>query len=153
MALVPGQQADEADTLVGQSREAHALVAEAGLEGEPVEMLLLTPGGGADDVRRDAFETDADRSAAALAERMARLAEVDTVQEPVWSPDRDTLLLPVVMAGDVDRAEAGLAAVEEARDEVAGEHPGVRVEQTGGASLDRDIWERVGEDLLSAEAI
>src|SRR5690606_11383022 len=92
-------------------------------------------------------------AARALSARMEGLDEIASVGEPLWSADRDAMLVPLVLSGSADEVEGDLAAVEAARGEVADDHPTVRFEQAGSTSINRDVWERVGSDLLSAEMI
>ncbi|MFS3129416.1 MMPL family transporter [Nocardioides sp. Bht2] len=149
MALVPTTQIGDDDTRVGQSGEAAAMIDEAGLSDQPVETVLITPERGG----QPSFERQAGKAITELQDELAELGEVGSVADPVWSTDGDAALLPIVLARDADQAEDDVPAISEVTERVAKAHPELRIEQSGSTSINTAIWERVGSDLLKAEAI
>lgn len=149
MMAVPTTQMGDDDMRIGQSGEAARMIADAGLGDLPMESVLITAAVDGD----PAFEANAHQALGSLAEELRRLPEVDSVGEPVWSSERTAALLPVVLAREGADAEADLPAITKVTDRVADSSPALRIEQTGEVSIDQAIWERVGADLLKAEAI
>ncbi len=144
-AAMPVQQATDADFRVGESGRAEAMVAEAGLAGAPVETVLLTDDGG----RLDPVDV-----APVVRDLRAGLAGVDgvaSVAAPVWSASRDAVLVAIEMAGTAEDAADHVDGVTGVVTDVRERSPGLTVEQSGGASVDAAVNERVGEDLASAE--
>jgi len=148
MSFVPSQQIGEADSRVGESGRAAAMLDEAGLVASPTESVLITaPDGGRLDPQQ------AEGAAADVAESAVDVKGVADIGPPIWSQSRDALLVPIQMTGDADEASDDVAAVIEATESVQQGHPGLDIGQAGQASLDAGINDKVGEDLASAEAL
>ncbi len=146
-ALVPAQQATDADLRVGESGRADAIITDAGLAAPTTETVLIgSVGPGLDraDVREAATE---------IRQQMAALPAVDRVRDAVWSEDRQHVLVPVEMAGSYDDAADHVESLQDVTADVAAAHPDLQVAQAGGASIDAAIWEQVGGDLATAERL
>ncbi len=141
---VPTQETDDADYRLGESGQADRLVDEAGLDDPSAENVLITaPDGG------QLPAVEAEDAAAALVAGLGRVAGVDEVGEPQWSPDRSALLISAQLARDQDEVGPLLDVTER----VSAEHPGLEVRQAGDLSLDDAIGEQVAADLSAAEGI
>ncbi len=92
-------------------------------------------------------------AAADVAKRLGALPDVAEVGKPVPSPDGRALLVPVTMAGDPDAASDRVEALLDATAKVQAGHLGLRVEEVGGASIDKGINDQVANDLSKAEFI
>ncbi len=146
-ATVAPRTADDADMAAGSSQQALRMIDEAGLEEPAGEHVLVTAGSGSlDHAAAEAALADARAG-------MAALPEVAAVGDVIWSADGDAALLPVQMRGDPADAHEHVAPLRAVTATVAADHPGVRVEQTGGASVDAAVTEVVEEDLARAEAL
>ena len=147
MVAVPMQKMSDADDRIGQSGRAEQLIADAGLADKPTETVLVTATDGSLD------RTDATAVAAQLRAAMTALAPVHAVGKPVWSEDRNAVMVPVELKGNADDAADNIQQVQDATAAVQAGHPDLRVEQFGGASVDKGIWKQVGEDLAKAEKL
>ena len=143
----------DSDSGSGQSGTADKVVAAAGYPSRITENVLVQPRQG-----RDGAQV-----AVAVRELRASLRSLSAVQEveaPQVSADGRTTLLPVVMSaggrtGDAATtyAIAHLAPVEAAVGAVAKQHPTLRVEQAGDASLEDAVDKQVGTDFHRAEVL
>lgn len=136
------RQATGSDVSVGESGRAERIVEAAELTDPFAENVLITYNAGDEGAAHAAAED--------ATERMHALPHVAGVGEPVPSEHRDALLLPMTLAGDrddgVDQVEPVLAEVTS----LDRDHPDVRVEVVGEASIAHGINEVVDEDLASA---
>ncbi|HEX5596220.1 MAG TPA: MMPL family transporter [Micromonosporaceae bacterium] len=133
------------DQSIGEFSRAERIVS-AGRFAEPaVEHVLITAHQGALDPAAAAA------AAADAAGRLAAVPEVASVGAPVPAPDGSALLVPIVMGGDREAAEDRVQPLLDATKAVQADHPGVRVEQVGGASLSRALNDVLGEDFKRAE--
>ncbi|HET8641627.1 MAG TPA: MMPL family transporter [Pseudonocardiaceae bacterium] len=144
---VQTNKATPVDYGVGESGRALQLLDEAGLTAPAEESVLISARSGALD------SAQASAAAGEVAAAMRALPEVEAVGEPVPAPDGSLLLVPVTMRGDalsaVDRVEPLLAATAA----VQADHPGLRVEQVGAASIESGVWTLVGEDIAKSSQI
>ncbi|WP_033322836.1 MMPL family transporter [Actinomadura atramentaria] len=138
-----GRDATTAELQTGQSATATELMDRAGLTDPAVENVLVTGGSAAE---RKAAATD-------LRTRMAALAPVATVSDPVPGADGAALLVPVVMKGDPDTAHERVGALLDTTADVQRAHPAVRVQETGAASIKSDFDDWLGKDLTKAAAL
>ncbi|HEV7721513.1 MAG TPA: MMPL family transporter [Iamia sp.] len=148
-ATVAPKTATSVDMAAGSSQRALRMLDEAGLEEPASELVLVTAGSGGDALDRPAAE-------AALTDvtaGMVALPEVAAVGEAIWSAEGDAALVPVRMRGDPEEASDHVAPLRAVTEAVAADHPTVRVEETGGASVDAAVTAVVEEDLASAEAL
>ncbi|MCW2523444.1 MAG: transporter [Frankiales bacterium] len=136
------------DTGVGQSGRAQRVLHDAGLADPQTEDVLISrlavfgaPAAPAD---------DSGRAAADVARRLRALPEVAAVGAPVISRDGVSLLVPVTMSGDPETASDRVGALLAATQATQSAFPALRVEQVGGASLDKAVNDQVGKDLGAA---
>ena len=123
------------------------MIEDAGLAANPQESVVITARSGA--LAKAAATAAADDVGAALGE----LRPVKDVGEPIWSADRDALLVPVTMRGTPDDAADHIDPVLDATAAVQRDHRDVVVRQVGEASLDAGINDHVGTDLAHGESL
>lgn len=138
--VIPVKETTDADYRIGESGRAHAMLADAGIDAPPMEHLLITAGQG----RLDAAAATA--AADEIAQRMSAVAGVQQVAPPVWSGDRTSALVSVV----VDKA-ADPAALLSVTHAVAEAHRDLHIAQSGDLTVDAGIQGRVADDLHAAE--
>ncbi|WP_240341036.1 MMPL family transporter [Nocardioides sp. SYSU D00038] len=141
--VVPTVETTDADYRLGESGRADQLVAEAGLDRPDTEHVLVTDADG------DLDQAEATAAAEQVRAGVASLPGVDDVADPQWSPDRSALLVAVQLARD----DVDVAPIQAVTRQVAEDHPGLQVRQTGDVSLDEGIDQQVGDDLKAAEGI
>ncbi|MEZ7003800.1 MMPL family transporter [Streptomyces sp. AD55] len=137
------RMATEADMTVGESARAARLVEGNGLRTPAAENFLVSPRAG----------QDAAGAAGELKQRLAALPEVASVAGPLTSEDGRTLLVRAVMKGDADSASDRVSALTGVTAEIQERHPGLRVEETGDASIQRDFQDWLAKDLSKATLI
>lgn len=147
MATIPTQKMSESDEWIGESGRASQLLAESGLAEPPSETVLVTARSGALD------RQTATAAVGEITEQMKALPPVAEVGAPVWSKDGTAVLVPVDLKGDADDAADNIDQLLDKTAKVQSDHPGLRVEQFGGASVDKGIWKQVGDDLARAEKL
>jgi len=138
------RQATDLELAVGEAGRADAIRAAGRFDDRAVENILITARSGTLD------QAAAGRAAADAATRLRRLPEVAEVGEPVPAPDGSALLLRVELAGDPARADEHLDALLGTTAAVRGDHPDLRVDQVGDATIARDINQRIADDLNKA---
>jgi len=148
-ASVAPKTATSIDMAAGSSQSALRLLDEAGLEEPASELVLVTADPDDGPLDRGA----ADAAIADVTAGMVALPEVAAVGDVIWSAEGDAALLPVRMRGDPEEASDHVEPLRAVTETVAADHPNVRVEQTGGASVDAAVTEVVEEDLASAAAL
>lgn len=141
LALVPTQRTSFDDGRLGESGLAADAIDAAGLTPASTELVVLT-GPSAD--RQEAAQQVADRAAAAPG--------VAQVAEPTTSSDGTVTIVPVEMSGTPDEASDHVDDLLGVSEAVQRGHPDLEVRQTGAASIDDGIMERVGEDLAAGES-
>ncbi len=146
-ATVPTQTSSFSDYRVGESGRAAELIENAGLAADPQESVLITARSG----RLD--EAAATAAATDVSAALGRLGPVKDVADPVWSPDRDALLVPVSMRGTPDDVSEHVERLIDATAATQRDHRGVTIRQAGEASLDAGINEQVGSDLAKGETL
>ncbi|MGW5969626.1 MMPL family transporter [Streptomyces sp. NPDC055186] len=92
-------------------------------------------------------------AAADVVERMTALSGVESVGEPVASPNGKALLVPVTMKGDTENADRRVQPLLDAGAAVQDAHEGLRVDQVGTGSTAKGLSETLGEDFEKAELI
>ena len=113
---IPTASTTDEDYRVGESGRAEALVHDGGLDGPDSESIVIDAPDGALD------EAAAEDAAAQRAPDGCPDA-VESVAEPVWSPDRSVLLLDVLLVPGTD----DVAALQQVTADVAEAHPDLRV--------------------------
>ncbi|TDO43171.1 RND superfamily putative drug exporter [Kribbella sp. VKM Ac-2527] len=144
---IPKQQTKDADTRVGQSGEAAAMIEQVNLGGKPSETVLVTDPDGPLD------KAAATKALTQLRQKMTAIDAVDSVGEPIWSANGKAALLPIELKGNADDASDNVEKLVAVTSEVQRGSPGLTIEQTGSASLDAGIWKQVGSDLARAEKL
>ncbi|MGY0059021.1 MMPL family transporter [Streptomyces sp. LZ34] len=133
---------------VRESGRAGKIVHSGDFPEKPEENVLITAESGG---RLD--KNAAGRAAADVARRMKTLSGVESVGEPVASPDGKALLVPVTMKGDTENADTRVQPLLDASAAVEKAHQGLRVEQVGTGSTAKGLTETLGEDFEKAELI
>ena len=141
--LVPTRSTTDTDYGIGDSGRAHAMLADAGIDAPLTESVLITARSGALD------PAQATQAAAELTDRMIRAPGVASVAPVEWSADRSAALVTVILDKGTDDA-APLRAQTAA---TGTQFPGLAINQAGDLTLDDGIFDRVGEDLRTAELI
>ncbi len=147
VSVVPMQKMSDEDDRFGESGRAAQLVADANLGDKPSETVLVTARDGSLD------RAEATTVAGEVRKAMTALQPVHAVGAPVWSEDGNAVLLPVELKGTPDDAADNVQQLLDTTAVVQGNHPDLRVEQLGDASIDKGIWKVVGEDLAKAEKL
>ncbi len=143
-AMVPTQEAEDADYRIGESGRAEAMIADAGLDEPDTENVLITA-----PAEESLDPAAAEAATAELTAGLRAVEGVTSVSEPQWSPDRSALLLSTQLARDQDDA-APLRAVAE---DVQASYGDLDIQLAGDLTIDEAINDRVAEDLESAEVI
>ena len=144
-AVVGTKEADGGGA-VGETARAEQMIESGDFpSSNAAENVLVTSHSGP-------LDQDAARAALAdAASRMRALPEVSDVAEPVVSPDGSAMMLAVSMSGDPETSESRVQPLLDVTAAVARDHPSVRVEEVGDASLEKGFEETVGEDFARAE--
>ncbi len=144
----------ETETGVGESGRADRVVAAAAFPSRPTENVLVQARAGTlSPAAASAVTTE-------LTTRLSALRQVAQVESAVPSADGRSLLVPVVLdvhgaTGDAasDAADAALPAVLAATAQVAAQHPDLRVEQFGNASVRASLGTQADRDFTRAEQL
>lgn len=141
LVLVPTQRSSFDDGRIGESGLAADAVDAAGLTPASTEVVVLTG-------------PASERTAAAreVADRAADAPGVEQVAPPATSPDGDVTIVPVEMSGTPDDASDHVDDLLDVTEAVQRGHPDLDVRQTGPATIDAGIMERVGQDLAAGES-
>ncbi|MER6843212.1 MMPL family transporter [Streptomyces platensis] len=140
-------QATGEDYRVGEAGRAETLAAEARLDREPVEQVLIS-------ARSGSLEhAAADAAVRDLTARMRKLPEVARVEPPVRSADGGSLRVAVVMKGAEADAKDHVAPLAARTAAVQRSHPELRVAETGSPSVSVGVNTQRSEDLALSEAI
>jgi RND superfamily putative drug exporter len=139
--------ASDEDMAQGETARATQIIDSGNFDDPAEENVLITSRSGGLD------RTAGAAAAADVAKRLGALRDVAEVGEPVASPDGRALLVPVTMAGDADTASDRVGALLDATAKVQAGHTGLRIEEVGGASIDKGITDQVANDLSKAEFI
>ncbi|MFD5397691.1 MMPL family transporter [Streptomyces sp. NPDC127097] len=135
------------DYRVGEAGRAETLAAEARLDREPVEQVLIS-------ARSGPLEQAAvDAAVRDLTARMRQLPEVARVEPPVRSADGGSLRVAVVMKGVEADAKDHVAPLAARTAAVQRDHPRLRVAETGNPSVSVGVDTQRGQDLALSEAI
>jgi uncharacterized membrane protein YdfJ with MMPL/SSD domain len=152
-SLAGTQEISDADSMSGDSARAQRIIDGAGFRDAAMEAVLVQSATAT--ALSPSFEDTVEHAVRVLSPTPG----VETVRSP-YAPGNDDQIskdghsaligVELDLRGDefatVDRTARAIAAVARA-------HPGFRVAQTGGASIDKAEEETVGEDLERAELI
>ena len=135
------------DFWIGQAGRAEALAVEGRLTPAPVEQVLISGAGGrTDEAAARSAATDVER-------RMRKLPAVTDVDGPIRSGDGGTLLVRVTLRGDTETAKEDVDTLLAQTAAVQKAHPGLRVAETGSASISNAVNDQQGKDLQRTEMI
>ncbi|HEX5493776.1 MAG TPA: MMPL family transporter [Mycobacteriales bacterium] len=146
------RQLSGVDTGAGQSKIADKATEGAYFGDKPTEAVLIQARHGSLDPAEVTAVT------ADLTRHYAGLRGIGPVGKPVPSRDGHSRLVTVTLdtgtltgSASSDRAEELVGPMLAATGRVQADHPDLRVEQVGGASIDRAIGNQSGDDLRRAE--
>ncbi len=143
--LVDTREAKDAGN-VGETSRAEQMIKDGNFPKDPsVERILVSAPSGKLDL------TAAKAAAADAAARLRALPEVAAVEAPVPSPDGTMLMVPVKMSGDPDTASDRVQPLLDATAATQRDHPALRVEEVGHASIDKALSATIGQDFKRAE--
>ncbi|MFC3984271.1 MMPL family transporter [Streptosporangium jomthongense] len=135
------------DYWIGEAGRAEEIATGAGLQRRPEEYVLIR-------ARKGALDPTAARAAARdVTARMRRLPEVESVGPPARSADGTALLVSVTMRGPELDARQHVDPLLAQTAQTQRDHPGLVVEQTGGASISKGVNQQRSDDLALSEAI
>jgi len=144
---VQTRKATPVDYGVGESGRAAQILDKAGLTEPAGENVLIGSRSGSLDPAL------AGAVAAQVGQRMRALPDVESVGEPIPAPDGGVVMVPVTMRGDPQTAVDRVKPLLEATASVQRDHPDLRVEQVGRASVEDGIWTLVSKDLGKSSMI
>jgi RND superfamily putative drug exporter len=136
-----------ADQAIGEAGQAGLIYDEAKFPNAASENVLITAKAGALDM------TAAKAAADDVATRMRSRADITEVGAPVTAQNGQALMVEVTLAGERHTASERVQPLLDITAAVQAAHPTVRVEQTGGASIDKAIDETGGDDFKKAELL
>jgi RND superfamily putative drug exporter len=135
------------DEAIGEAGRAGLIYDQAQYNDPATENILVT-------ARSGSLDQAAAKSAADDAvSRMKARSDVTKVAGPVPAKNGQAMLVVVTMAGDPKTASDRVKPLEDLTATIASAHPGVRVEETGGASIDKALNETIGQDFKKAELL
>ncbi|MGC4890776.1 MMPL family transporter [Micromonospora sp. DT227] len=140
-------EATDADQAIGEFGRAELIVDDGGFHRAATENVLITArSGGLDPAAAKAAAQDA-------ADRLRQVGGVASVGTPMSSRDGSALLLPITMSGDPETAGDRVGPLRDATAGVQAAHPGLRVEEVGGPSIDKALDDTLGKDFKRAELL
>ncbi|MEU5904995.1 MMPL family transporter [Micromonospora sp. NPDC047467] len=140
-------EATNSEQAIGEAGRAGVIVDSGAFDKPAVENVLITSRGGALDLV--AAKTVADDAAA----RLRTVTGVAEIGQPVTARDASAVLLPITMSGDPDTASDRVQSLRDATATVQDAHPGLRVEQVGGPSINQALDDTLGKDFKRAELL
>ncbi|MFG2717447.1 MMPL family transporter [Streptomyces sp. NPDC048416] len=139
--------AGDKDYWVGEAGRAEAIASEGNLQHKPAERVMITDRSGA------APGTAAQSAARDVAARMKQLPEVAQVADPVRSADGTMLMVEVTMKGLRLEAQKHIQPLLDETAEVQKNNPGLRIEESGDASVSKGLDSSRDDDLATSEEI
>ncbi|MGL5810161.1 MAG: MMPL family transporter [Nocardioides sp.] len=142
---------DSVDQLVGDSKEANRIVDSADFGIKPIENVVVTTRSG------EFGEGDLTGIGARLAAAYDSVEGVAEVGEPILGKDPATMVIPVVMAADLDDATDTpepadvVEPMMKVTDQLAGDNPDLEIGQVGPGSIDVELGETLDRDFKRAE--
>jgi putative drug exporter of the RND superfamily len=135
------------DNPTGELATYQSIVDESGFERPSSENVLIT-----------AREGNLDQARALAAANEIRggmdvLPETGTISEPVPSPKGSAVLVNVEMTGERKTSDERVQPLLDTTASVQAHYPDLRIEQVGGASLDKALSDALGKDFQKAELI
>jgi RND superfamily putative drug exporter len=143
LGSMTGSKQAQNDGDVGEVTRAEKIVDAGNFDDPDIESVLITPHSGGLD------RAAADKVAVVVTQRMRALGGVADVAKPILAPNKEALIVRVTLKnGDsVDRVQPLLDTTAK----IQQENPGLRIEEVGGASIDKALNETLGEDFKRAE--
>jgi putative drug exporter of the RND superfamily len=147
------KQASDADYRVGESGHSDQIITDAGLASADSENVLIAAKSGQLD--RDS-RAEATQVADRIGRQMSDVSIVADVGRPVWSTNRDALLLPITLARDGDAtedADVDVAPLQRITHDAAKANPTLSIAEAGDNSVNDAVNTRVNDDLAKAEGL
>ncbi|MFL6142634.1 MAG: MMPL family transporter [Labedaea sp.] len=141
------KNADFDDNATGELATYRSIVDEAGFERPETENVLITARSGGLDANRAMVAANDVRSS------MTALSGVGTVSAPIPSPKGTAMLVNVDMKGDPKTSDERVQPLLDTTASIQQRYPDLRVEEIGGASLDKALSQTLGNDFKKAELI
>ncbi|MFC0530170.1 MMPL family transporter [Phytohabitans kaempferiae] len=140
-------EATDEDQAIGEAGRASVIEIHGDFDNPAVENILITAPSGALD------RAAADAAAADAVSRMSATEGVAKVDPPIPARDGSALLIPITMSGEREDAADRLQPLEETTAALQAAHPGVRVDEVGGPSINKALDATLGEDFKRAEIL
>jgi putative drug exporter of the RND superfamily len=128
---------------VGEVTRAEKIVDSGNFDNPDIESVLITPYSGGLD------KAAADQVAVVVTERMRALGGVADVAKPVLAPNNEALIVRVTLREGVSTNR--VQPLLDTTAKIQQENPGLRIEEVGGASIDKALTETLGNDFKRAE--
>ncbi len=139
------REVTDEDTMKGEVLHAQQIVNAGHFDDPEVENVLVTARSGSLDGARAAAV------AAEVTQRMRALPGVAKVDPVVPAPKGSALLVPVTLRDDPGSGPDRVQPLLDATAAVQANHPELRVEEVGGASLSKALDDALGGDFKKAE--
>jgi RND superfamily putative drug exporter len=141
------RNATNADYRIGEAGRAQSIMADGGIPEETVEKVLIASKSGAlDQAATSAAVQD-------VTQRMKSLPDVADVRAVMPSNDGNAVIVPVVMTTEGASASDHVKSLLDVTAAVQEAHPGLRIEQSGDASVGFQVDEQTSEDTAKAEQL
>jgi putative drug exporter of the RND superfamily len=140
-------QQTDAQQAVGEWGTAEKMLADAHFTDPAVENVLITARSGPLD------QAAATAAASEAAGQLRRLPAVASVSAPVTAPGGTAVLVRAEMTGDPEDAADRVQPLVDATASVQAAHPGLRVEEVGGGTIEKALQKTYGDDFHQAEVL
>jgi RND superfamily putative drug exporter len=139
---------DENTSGPGESGHAARMLDQAGFNDQPATELVFVQArqGRLSDATLHAVDRD-------VRARLGKVADVTAIRAPERAPDGRSAKIEFSIRGTADDAPSRVAPMLESVAAVAAAHPGVRVEQFGGASAGKALDDKLSSDFAKAERL
>jgi putative drug exporter of the RND superfamily len=141
------RHASNGDDGIGEAGRAQTMYDQAHYNDPATENVLITARSGALDM------TAANAAATDALNRMHAQPDVTKVEGPIRAANGQALMVVVTMARDPDTASDRVASLQAVTAEVQAAHSQVRIEETGGPSIDKALNQTLGRDFKKAELL
>jgi RND superfamily putative drug exporter len=144
---IGSKQLEDHDRFKGESAAAEKAIVDAGMDPPAGESILL---------RSETLTTKDPAFRAAIADvqqRVEQVAVVENVRGGTTSTDGHAALVTFDVKGDAEKAQDHYDAVTAPVQAAKGAHPGIEMQQFGGASSMKELEDAFGDDLRKAETL
>ncbi len=141
------QKTTDQDEAIGEAGRAGLIADQAHFNDPATENILITARSGSLD------QTTAKSAADDALVRFKSQQDVTKVDGPVPASNGEALLVVVTMSGDPKTASDRVQPLRDLTAQIQRDHPAVRVEETGGPSIDKALNETIGKDFQKAELL